>query len=73
MTYFRRLRRYGKVKPPPDLWNTHSHFLKAVLELIASIMIFVLGLSMLKLDRGTYKLEETAHQVVDCSCSANRS
>lgn len=73
MTYFRRPRRYGKVKPAPELWNTPSHFLKAILELIASIMIFVLGLSMLKLDRGTYELEKKARRVVDCSFSTNHS
>lgn len=61
MTYFRRLRLYGKVEQRPELWKTPSHFLKAILELIASIMIFVLGLSMLKLDRGTYKLEKKFH------------
>jgi high-affinity iron transporter len=36
-------------------------FWKAVFELIAAIMIFVMGLSMLKLDRGKYNFEVYFH------------
>ena len=38
-----------------------SLFRKAIFELIAAIMIFVMGLSMLKLDRGMYNFEEYLH------------
>lgn len=38
-----------------DVFLSYSR--KAVFELIAAIMIFVMGLSMLKLDRGRYNFE----------------